>query len=153
MSSSPPPTRLPGSVLFACTMNTVRSPMAAALFKRLSGGRVYVASIGVERGAPDGFAAAAMQEIGLDISAHESHSVDELQDTSFDLIVALSEPAYRAAQDLARTAAIDVEFWDMPDPAELSTGGAREARLAGYRALRLALEERIAKRFGLERAG
>ena len=41
------------SVLFACTMNVVRSPMAAAMLRQLKGREIYVESAGVEAGAPD----------------------------------------------------------------------------------------------------
>ena len=45
-------TDLPGAVLFACTMNSVRSPMAAAILRHLAGRRVYVESAGVRAGGP-----------------------------------------------------------------------------------------------------
>ena len=38
---------LPSSVLFACTLNAVRSPMAEALAKRLYGQASYIDSVGV----------------------------------------------------------------------------------------------------------
>ena len=38
---------LPGAVLFACTMNAVRSPMAEGLMKHYFGNRVSVDSVGV----------------------------------------------------------------------------------------------------------
>ena len=82
--------QLPGAVLFVCSMNSVRSPMAAAILQHLVGRRAYVASAGVRAGGPDAFAAAVMQEIGIDITRHAPHSLRELNDTSFDLIVTLS---------------------------------------------------------------
>ena len=42
---------LPGAVLFVCTMNSVRSPMAAAILRHLSGRRLYVESAGVKAGS------------------------------------------------------------------------------------------------------
>ena len=56
---------LPGAVLFACDQNTVRSAMAEAMLKQLHGARIYVDSAGVRAGAPDPFAAAVLQEIGI----------------------------------------------------------------------------------------
>ena len=47
---------LPGAVLFACSRNAVRSPMAAAILKHLARNRIYVESAGVRPGAPDPFA-------------------------------------------------------------------------------------------------
>ncbi|MEJ2626801.1 MAG: low molecular weight phosphatase family protein, partial [Pseudolabrys sp.] len=50
----------PQAVLFACGMNTVRSPMAAALFQQMFGKSVYVASCGAMKGEPDPFVTAVM---------------------------------------------------------------------------------------------
>ena len=58
---------LPVAVLFACTLNAVRSPMAAAILRHLAGRRVYVQSAGVRAGEPDPFVAAVMDEIGIDL--------------------------------------------------------------------------------------
>ena len=76
---------LPGAVLFACSRNAVRSPMAAAILRHLSGGRIYVASAGVRAGECDPFVATVMEELGIDLSRHKPMSLEELDDTSFDL--------------------------------------------------------------------
>ena len=55
----------PASVLFVCTMNAVRSPMAAALLRHLKGREIYVESAGVEAGALDPLAVEVMAEIGI----------------------------------------------------------------------------------------
>jgi protein-tyrosine-phosphatase len=89
---------LPGAVLFACSKNAVRSPMAEALLKHLAGMRVYVASAGVRPGEPDPFAAAVMEELGIDISHHAPRALDALGDASFDLIVSLSPEAHHKAR-------------------------------------------------------
>ena len=80
----------PQAVLFACGLNSVRSPMAAALFKHLFGRVSYVDSAGVRKGELDPFAVAAMEEIGLDIGKHRPITFEELEDLeglNFDLIV------------------------------------------------------------------
>ena len=58
---------LPSSVLFACTLNAVRSPMAEALAKRLYGTRAYFDSAGVRAGNLDSFAVSVLDEVGVDI--------------------------------------------------------------------------------------
>ena len=81
---------LPGSVLFCCTQNALRSPMAEAMLKHLHGRRIYVDSAGVRRGPIDEFAVAVMDELGIDITKHRAKSFDDLEDGSFDLIISLS---------------------------------------------------------------
>lgn len=136
---------LPGAVLFACSMNAVRSPIAAALMRAYFGHRVFVDSCGVYAGEVDGFAIAVMDEIGLDLVAHQPKSFAELDNDFFDLIISLSPEAQHSAVEMTRTAPIEVEFWHMPDPSLID--GSRDQRLAGYRALRDRLADKIKARF------
>lgn len=138
---------LPGAVLFACSKNAVRSPMAEALLKHLAGARVYVVSAGVRAGEPDPFAAAVMEELGIDLSAHKPQTLAELGDSSFDLIVSLSPEAHHKALQLAEGYAIDVEYWPTADPT--LTAGNREQILDAYRAVRDGLFRKIKQRFPL----
>ncbi len=138
---------LPGSVLFCCTMNAVRSPMAEGILKHLHGTRIYVDSVGVRKGAIDGFAIAVMDEIGIDLQRHRTKSFDNLEDTSFDLIVSLSPEAQHKAVEMTRTMACEVEFWPIMDPTFIE--GGREERLEAYRQVRDALMRRIRQRFPL----
>ena len=141
---------LPGAVLFACSRNAVRSPMAAAILKHLARNRIYVESAGVRPGTPDPFAIAVMEEIGIDISRHEPVAVGDLHDMSFDLIVTLAPEAHHKALELAHAHALDVEYWPTPDPT-LATGS-REQILAAYRDVRDRLFARIKQRFPLAAA-
>jgi protein-tyrosine-phosphatase len=135
-----------GSILFCCTLNAVRSPMAEGLAKRLMGTRVYVDSAGVKREPVDPFVIAALAEIGVDIQRHKAKTFDQLLDSSFDVIVSLSPEAHHKALELTRIMACDVEYWPTFDPA-LIEEGSREARMGGYRQLRDQLRARILKRF------
>jgi len=152
--SDPPPSKKPQSVLFACGFNSVRSPMAAGLFKQLIGPSTYVASAGVRKHELDPFAAAVLEEIGVDIGRHRPMTFDELEDwegLNFDLIVTLAPEAHHKALELTRTIAADVEYWPTPDPT--AAEGTREQRLAAYREVREQLTERIKKRFGWQSGG
>lgn len=141
--------RLPGSVLFACTMNAVRSPMAAAILRHLSGRNVYVESAGVRAGEADRFVAAVMDELGIDLSAHQPRTLADLHDTSFDLIVTLSPEAHHQALELTRTMAVDVEYWPTFDASLMIGQGSREQTLESYRAVRDGLFKRIKARFSM----
>jgi len=143
----------PQAVLFACGMNSVRSPMAAGLFKHFFG-NTYVKSAGVSKGELDPFAVAAMEELGLDIGKHKPMTFEEMEEwegLNFDLIVTLSPEAHHRALELTRTIAADVEYWPTPDPTP--TEGSREQRMEAYRAVRDQLARRIRQRFAGQQAG
>jgi protein-tyrosine-phosphatase len=76
-------------------MNAVRSPMAAAILRHLAGRRLYVESAGIRAGGLDAFAVAVMDEIGIDLSRHKPHTLRDLHDTSFDLIVTFARGTTR----------------------------------------------------------
>ena len=142
-------TVLPSAVLFCCTMNEVRSPMAEGLMKLLFGTAVYVDSCGVkleEEEGPDPFAVAVMEELGFDLSNHRPKTFDHLEDDSFDVVISLTPEAQHRSVELARGRAIELEYWPTPDPT--LTLGPRETVLDAYRATRDLLMARITARFG-----
>jgi len=141
---------LPGAVLFACTSNAIRSPMAEGILKFLHGRHIYVDSVGVHEREADAFAVAVMDEIGIDISRHRSKTFEMLEDTSFDVVISLSPEAQHKAVDMTRVMACDVEFWRIFDPSIVE--GSREARLQAYREVRDDLIRRIKERFPLRPA-
>src|SRR6266571_641047 len=120
MEPHPALTRPPLAVLFACGLNAVRSPIAAAVFA----------------------------EIGLDISRHKPvtfEELDEWEGLNFDLIVTLAPEAHHRALEVTRTSAVDVEYWPIADPTAVE--GSREQRLEAYRQVREQLLARIRTRF------
>jgi protein-tyrosine-phosphatase len=149
------PTRAtqPLAVLFACGLNSVRSPIAAGLFGQMFGRGTYVVSAGVRKGELDPFAVAVMEEIGIDISRHRPITFEELDDLeglNFDLIVTLSPQAHHRALEITRTSAVDVEYWPTVDPTDAE--GSREQRLDAYRAVRDQLVGKLRERFGAPRS-
>jgi protein-tyrosine-phosphatase len=139
MSETAP--RRPQAVLFACSHNAVRSPMAEALGRHLFGREIFFASAGLRAGELDPFAVAAMDETGIDISKHKPRSFDDLEDDSFDLIISLSPEAHHRALEYTRTLAVDVVYWPTLDPTAVQ--GSREQMLDAYRGVRDGLEKRI----------
>lgn len=139
----------PQAVLFACGLNSIRSPMAMALLRWMYGKSIYVASAGVRKGELDPFAVAALEEIGLDLSRHKPQTFEEIEEwegLNFDLIVSLSPEAHHKALELTRRIAAEVEYWPTPDPSGAT--GNREQMLDAYRDLRDQLTARIKERFG-----
>jgi protein-tyrosine-phosphatase len=141
---------LPGAILFACTMNSVRSPMAAAIMKHLFGKFVYVDSAGVRAGALDAMAVEVMEEIGIEIGKYHPKRFEDLVDSSFDLCVTLSPEAQHRATDLAHTSAIEIEYWPTMDPTLVE--GSRDQQLDAYRAVRDNMLRKIRERFGVQQA-
>ena len=149
-----PRTRNPQSVLFACGLNSVRSPMAESLLKQMFPHALYVKSAGVRKGELDPFAVAVMAELGQDISGHKPTTFEELDDwegLNFDVIITLSPEAHHKALELTRTIAADVEYWPTPDPTLVE--GTREQRLDAYRTVRDQLLRHIKRRFAGATAG
>ncbi|MEP1931472.1 MAG: arsenate reductase ArsC [Roseibium sp.] len=134
----------PTAVLFACGMNSVRSPMAEALTEKLFPKQIYVRSAGVRSGKIDPFVDSVMSEVGVDMSKHVPKTFDDLEESGFDLVVTLAPEAHHKALDMTRTDAVDVEYWPTMDPT-LATGS-REQILNEYRAVRDQLMMRIKKK-------
>lgn len=146
MSGMPVSNGLPASLLFACSENSVRSPMAEALAKRLYGRETYIDSVGVRASDVDGFLVSALDELGIDVHRHHAKTFDDVDPASFDLIVTLSPEAHHRALEFTRGTAAEVEYWPMPDPSAVE--GVRDARLVAYRQLRDQILGRLKTRFG-----
>lgn len=146
--------RLPGSVLFCCDHNSVRSPIAEGYLKSLLGTRIFVQSAGVFSDREvDGFAVAVAAELGIDISRHRVRSFDDMQDWgesigSYDRIIALSPAAQRRALDYTADYHVEVSYWPTLDP--IGLGEKREEALAAYRQTRDQIVRRIRQEFLLE---
>jgi uncharacterized protein (UPF0262 family)/protein-tyrosine-phosphatase len=133
------------TVLFVCSMNSVRSPIAAALARKYFPGRVIARSAGVRSGKADGFVHEVMEELGVDMSIHTPHTLDELAASRFDLIVALS-PEARTAVEVRGVEMGALEEWSVIDPT--AADGNREAVLSAYRTLRDQLQTKVRERLG-----
>jgi protein-tyrosine-phosphatase len=140
---------LPQSILFACTLNAVRSPMAAAIMRQRYGKFVYVESVGARVGEADPFIAEVLDEIGIELGKHRPKSFETMEDAAFDLVITLSPEAHHKAMELTRTSAALVEYWPTQDPTLVE--GSREQMLEAYRTCRNGLEDRIAARFAVDR--
>lgn len=148
---------LPGSVLFCCDYNAVRSPMAEGIAKKLVGTSIYVQSAGVKNELEiDGFSVAVCAEIGIELVRHRVRTFDQMEQwgddiSAFELIVALSPAAQRQALEYTRYFALDVEYWPTMDPTGI--GQTRAQKLDAYRQTRDQIVARMETRFGGVRTG
>ncbi|MBR5773656.1 MAG: low molecular weight phosphatase family protein [Clostridia bacterium] len=113
----------PKSVLFVCTGNTCRSPMAQGLFQKMlddsEHSSVTCRSAGLS--AFDGEAASensieAMSEIGIDISAHRSKTVTRDLLSSTELIVCLSRGHYDVLRNFVDESRLRILGKGISDP-------------------------------------
>jgi uncharacterized protein (UPF0262 family)/protein-tyrosine-phosphatase len=128
------------TVLFVCSMNSVRSPIAAALARQAFPGRLIARSVGVNGGKADQFVHEVMEEIGIDMSVHTPHILDELVANHFDLVITLSDDAPEAVRRKGLEMGA-LEEWKVEDPSLVE--GSRELVLNAYRDLRDSLRKRV----------
>ena len=126
-------------VLILCTGNSARSQMAEGILRHDGGDAFTVASAGIEPSLVRPEAIEVMREIGIDISAHRSKSIDEFTAQPFDYVITVCDNAKQhcpifpgAAQRI---------HWSIDDPA--AVGGAEQIRLTAFRAARDDLRERL----------
>ena len=142
---------LPGSVLFCCDYNAVRSPMAEGFTKKLVGTNIYVQSAGVKNELEiDGFSVAVCAEIGVELVRHRVRTFDQMEQwgddiSAFELIVALSPAAQRHALEYTRFFSLEVEYWPILDPSGIGT--TRDQKLDAYRQTRDQIIARVEARF------
>lgn len=126
-------------VLFICTHNSARSQMAEGLLRHLAGYRFEVASAGTEATSVRPEAVESMAELGIDISAQYSKTLEGYLDESFDYVITVCDSANEACPFFAGAA--ERLHWSFEDPAAIE--GDRERRLAAFRSVRDQIRRRI----------
>ena len=124
-------------ILFLCVANSARSQMAEGLARDLFGDSAGVQSAGSEPSRVNPFAIRAMSEIGLDISRHESKSVDTIDPATVDMVITL------CAEEVCPVflAKVDRLHWPIEDPA--GHAGSDEDNLARFRVARDEIKRRL----------
>ena len=122
-------------ILFLCVANSARSQMAEGLARALLGKNAEVMSAGSTPAGVNPLAIEALRELGIDITRHESKSVDTIDSSGVDLVITLCAdevcPVF-----LGRAKRL---HWPLPDPA----AGPAEAALQRFREVRDDLQKRI----------
>jgi len=144
------PEPLPRSVLFACTQNMIRSPMAAELMRLQFGSLVRVDSVGIRPAEEiSAMAAFVVDEVGGDIARQIPKGLEAFreyyEDGPFDLIISLSPEAHHTMLERVPSLGAAAEYWPTFDPSLAE--GSREQVLMEYRAVRDGLAKRIGQRF------
>tara|TARA_X000001036_G_C20100397_1_gene570930 strand:+ start:105 stop:563 length:459 start_codon:yes stop_codon:yes gene_type:complete len=143
---------MPGSVLFCCDHNAIRSPIAEGLAKLYYGKKIFIQSAGILNDFEiDGFAISVCEEIGVKLAKHQPRSfldMDEWGDRidSFDLVVALSETSKRKVIEATKSYAVKVIYWPIFDPTV--TVNRWEEKIANYRKTRDQISTKLIDFFG-----
>jgi ArsR family transcriptional regulator, arsenate/arsenite/antimonite-responsive transcriptional repressor / arsenate reductase (thioredoxin) len=130
----------PRRVLFVCTGNSGRSPMAAALLRHSGGRRVRAASAGTRPRPLHPAAAVVLRDrYRIDISGHRPTPVTDVASTPFDYVISLCDRAREECPEFAGSPRH--VHWSLPDPA----AGAASPRAAytGFERLAAELTTRI----------
>ena len=125
-----------------CVHNSARSQMAEALLKRLAGDRFEVMSAGLEPGRLNPLAVAAMQDMGIDISAQKTKSVFDLFQAGqkFDHVITVCDES--AGRQCPYVPGVTRRLhWSLPDPAALE--GNFGEKLARTMEIRGEIEQRV----------
>ena len=126
-------------VLILCTGNSARSQMAEGLLREMARDELDVASAGVSPTRVRPEAITAMGEVGIDISAHRSKSVDEFAGQEFDYVITVCDNANEQCPIFpGKTKRI---HWSFEDPAAVQ--GDEPARLTGFRRVRDEIKDRL----------
>ena len=126
-------------VLFLCVANSARSQMAEGLARSLLGEQVDVLSAGSQPSKVNPYAIGALAEIGIDICAHYSKSVDDMDAASFDAVVTL------CADEVCPVLPGRVTrlHWPIPDPASSDPTLSAEELRKRFRVAREQIRQRL----------
>jgi arsenate reductase len=138
-------TSQPNGILFLCVANSARSQMAEGLGRMLFGDRAPVSSAGSEPSTVNPYAIEVMRELGVDLSAHHSKSVQSIDPAPIGTVITLcAEEVCPVFLGKARRL-----HWPIPDPASKDPSLPREEMLARFRTARDTIREML-ERFALE---
>jgi arsenate reductase len=126
-------------VLFLCTHNSARSQMAEGLLRSLGESSVEVESAGTEATLVRPEAIEAMRELGIDISGHESKTLERFLNEPFDEVITVCDDANEACPFFPN--ARHRRHWSIDDPSLVK--GSDEERMAAFRQARHELRQRI----------
>ena len=143
--------KLEQSVLFCCNYNSVRSPMAEGIFKKLIGKKIFVQSAGVFDSLEiDGYTVRVCNEIDVKLNKHRVKSLSEMEKDggfigSFDVVISLTEKSLNEVKKYSAYSSVCIEKWIIEEPIKHEND--IEQTLASYRETRDLILHKIYERF------
>ena len=117
-------------ILFLCTGNSCRSQMAEGWARHLKGDDIEAYSAGIEKHGLNPNAVKVMAEAGVDISKHQSQTVDALPVRAFDYVVTVCGHANENCPIFPGNAKVIHVGFD--DPPKLAAGAKTEEDALGH---------------------
>jgi arsenate reductase (thioredoxin) len=119
-------------ILFLCVANSARSQMAEGLARSLYGSAAVVASAGSKPSRVNPYAIEVMKEVGIDLAAHHSKSVEDVDPANVDVVITLcAEEVCPVFLGKAKRV-----HWPIPDPASDDPALGRDELLGRFRTAR-----------------
>lgn len=127
------------SLLFLCVANSARSQMAEGLARSIFGDKVRVQSAGSRPSRVNPYAIEVMKEVGIDLAAHHSKSVDTIDPATVDTVITL------CAEEVCPVFLGQVRrlHWPIPDPASDDPALTPDDLRARFRAARDQIRGRL----------
>lgn len=122
-------------VLFLCAHNSARSQMAEAFLRAFAGDRFVIQSAGTRATRVHPLAIAVMRELGVDISRHQSKSIDDVGE-GWDVVVTVCD----ASCPVPPRSGLKLR-WKVPDPS--AARGTEAERLEVFRRVRDSIRSRV----------
>ena len=132
------------NILILCTGNSCRSQMAEGIARKLFGDRAHIYSAGTKPSSVHSLAIEVMAELGVDLTTHQSKSVDTLTSIPMDLVITVCDNAKESCPVFLGAA--KKLHWSFPDPAEVV--GTPEAIKSQFRAIREAIYQKFESELG-----
>ena len=139
------------SVLFCCNYNSVRSPMAEGIFKKIIGRKIFVQSAGIfDNLEIDGFTVKVCDEINVKLNKHRVRSLREMEKNggftgSFDLIIPLTKESSDEVYKYSTYSSVMIENWLVDEPVKDENNVSKT--LDSYRITRDVIYDKINDRF------
>jgi arsenate reductase len=127
------------TVLFLCTGNSCRSQMAEGFARQMGAGVIEAHSAGTNPVGINPRAVQVMNEVGIDLSAHSSKSVEAIGQERIELVVTLCGDAAENCPTFPRP--VRRIHWPLEDPAKAR--GSEDEILSIFRKTRDAIQHHV----------
>jgi arsenate reductase (thioredoxin) len=135
-------------VLFLSAHNSCRSQMAQGIVNHHYQGQLVAASAGIDPVELNSLTKKVMGEIGINLSGHKSHQIEDFKDAQFDYIVTLCNNTRELCPVFWAQGEATIKHFEFEDPDKFI--GSEEGKLKYFRDVRDRIEERLLNFFDNE---